>query len=68
MTNSMTTHHLAIKAAVQRMEAALVREQAARAAYQVPSDKDRIESAMISRRSAYQDIKEAVDALIDGGL
>jgi len=65
---SMHTHHLAIKAAVQRMEAATEREADARKRATVPSDRDAIESAMIARRSAYHDLKEAVDALIKGGM
>jgi hypothetical protein len=65
---SIITHHLAIKAAVQRIESALDRETDARNRAKVPSDKDAIESAMIARRSAYYDLKAAVDALIDGGM
>ena len=65
---SIPTHHLAIRAAVQRMEAAYNREQEARKRAVVPSDKDEIESAAIARRSAYRDLKDAVDALINGGM
>jgi len=65
---SIPTHHLAIRAAVQRMEAAYNREQEARKRAVVPSDKDEIESAAIARRSAYRDLKDAVDALIKGGM
>ena len=65
---SIPTNHLAIRAAVQRMEAAYNREQEARKRAVVPSDKDEIESAMIARRDAYHDLKDAVDALINGGL
>jgi len=65
---SIPTHHLAIRAAVQRMEAAYNKEQEARKRAVVPSDKDEIESAAIARRSAYRDLKDAVDALINGGL
>ena len=65
---SIPTHHLAIRAAVQRMEAAYNKEQEARKRAVVPSDKDEIESAAIARRSAYRDLKESVDALINGGL
>ena len=65
---SIPTHHLAIRAAVQRIEAAYNREQEARKRAVVPSDKDEIESAAIARRSAYRDLKDAVDALINRGL
>ena len=65
---SIPTHHLAIRAAVQRMEAAYNREQEARKRAVVPSDKDEIDSAAIARRSAYRDLKYAVDALINGGM
>ena len=65
---SIPTHHLAIRAAVQRIEAAYNREQEARKRAVVPSDKDEIESAAIARRSAYRDLKDAVDALINGGM
>ena len=65
---SIITHHLAIKAAVQRIEAAMERETDARNRATVPSDNDAIESAMIARRNAYHDLKEAVDALIKGGM
>ena len=65
---SIPTHHLAIRAAVQRIEAAYNREQEARKRAVVPSDKDEIESAAIARQSAYRDLKAAVDALIDGGM
>jgi len=65
---SILTHHLAIKAAVQRIEAAMERETDARNRATVGSDRDAIESAMIARRNAYHDLKEAVDALINGGL
>jgi len=65
---SILTHHLAIKAAVQRIEAAMESETYARNRAVVPSDNDAIESAMIARRNAYHDLKEAVDALINGGM
>jgi len=65
---STLTHHLAITVAVKRMDRAFEEEQRLRAAYQVPSDNDAIETAAIARRSAYRDLKEAVDALINGGL
>ena len=71
MPNSMITHHLTIKTAVQRIEAALERENAARAELErtgLSHIKDRIETAHIDRRDAYHQLKQAVDALIDGGM
>lgn len=71
MPNSVITHHLAIKSAVQRIEAALGRENAALNELQrtgLGSIKDTIETAKIQRRNAYYDLKAAVDALIDGGM
>ena len=65
---SIPTHHLALKAAMQRIEAAYNKEQEARKRAVTPSDKDAIETAAIARRNAYHDLKEAVDALINGGM
>lgn len=64
---STPTHHLAIRAAVQRIDAAYNREQEARKRATLPSDKDAIEAAVIARRNAYHDLKNAVDVLIYGG-
>lgn len=65
---SIPTNHLAIRAAVQRMEAAYNREQEARKNAVTPSDKDATETAAIARRNAYYSLRDAVDALINGGM
>lgn len=68
MSNSITTRHLAIKAAVQRMEAAHDREQKAQAAVRLRSDKDAVETAIIQRRNAYYELRRQVEDLIKGGF
>jgi uncharacterized coiled-coil DUF342 family protein len=71
MSNSMITYHLAIKAALQRADEAVERQQEARKEYErtgLASKKDRIETASIERQSAYRELRKAVDALIEGGF
>jgi len=70
MSNSTPTHHLALKSAMQRIDAAWERQKLARARYEdsgLASDKDAIETACISRRRAYEDLRDTVEALIQGG-
>jgi len=68
VSNSIPTQHLAIKAAVQRIEAAYDKEKEARARSVTPSDRDAVESATIQRRNAYYSLRDAVDALIKDGM
>lgn len=65
---SIMTHHLAIKAAVKRMEAAYEREQKAQAAVRLRSDKDAVETAIIQRRNSYYELRRQVEDLIKGGF
>jgi len=69
MTISRTTHHLALKAAMQRLESAEAKEDAARAEYQrtgLASIKGKIEDAIISRQAAYYKIRDISTQLVEG--
>lgn len=69
MTISRTTHHLALKAAMQRLESAQSREDAAREEYErtgLASIKGKIEDAIISRQAAYHKIRDIANELVEG--